>query len=114
MSFSHYENPVACAHMRVDTETRTWRAGKVLFFDDSFEHEVWNDCDDGTTVTDHNDTAGYTNLDQDGRSLASRAIFQLVIAHPELAELVRLGKVQDPFPSTRVLNLQDPLIRKEL
>lgn len=28
------------AEMRVDTETRTWKAGECLIFDDSFEHEV--------------------------------------------------------------------------
>jgi hypothetical protein len=33
----------------------------VLFFDDSFEHEVWNDC-----------------------KSASRSVFQLVFAHPDL------------------------------
>ncbi|HEX5038290.1 MAG TPA: aspartyl/asparaginyl beta-hydroxylase domain-containing protein [bacterium] len=30
------------AVMRVGSETRTWEEGKVLLFDDSFEHEVWN------------------------------------------------------------------------
>jgi hypothetical protein len=49
-----------CARMRVGNETRAWRKGGVLFFDDSFEHEVWNDCD------------------------ATRVVFQLVLAHPDL------------------------------
>jgi len=29
--------------MRVAQKTRCWEEGKVLVFDDSFEHEVWND-----------------------------------------------------------------------
>ncbi|GBP62339.1 hypothetical protein EVAR_42083_1 [Eumeta japonica] len=29
-------------YLRVDRETRQWREGKVLLFDDSFEHEVWH------------------------------------------------------------------------
>ncbi|XP_055944906.1 aspartyl/asparaginyl beta-hydroxylase-like isoform X2 [Argiope bruennichi] len=28
--------------IRVATETRTWEEGKVILFDDSFEHEVWH------------------------------------------------------------------------
>lgn len=28
--------------LRVDQETRQWQEGKVLLFDDSFEHEVWH------------------------------------------------------------------------
>ncbi|XP_030026848.2 aspartyl/asparaginyl beta-hydroxylase isoform X2 [Manduca sexta] len=29
-------------YIRVDKEIRQWQAGKVLMFDDSFEHEVWH------------------------------------------------------------------------
>ncbi|XP_075970988.1 aspartyl beta-hydroxylase isoform X2 [Anticarsia gemmatalis] len=29
-------------YIRVDQETRQWQIGKVLMFDDSFEHEVWH------------------------------------------------------------------------
>ncbi|XP_068626977.1 aspartyl/asparaginyl beta-hydroxylase isoform X2 [Battus philenor] len=29
-------------YIRVDQETRQWQLGKVLLFDDSFEHEVWH------------------------------------------------------------------------
>ena len=28
--------------IRVGNETRRWRTGSALLFDDSFEHEVWN------------------------------------------------------------------------
>ena len=30
----------ACASLRVGNETRAWREGEVLFFDDSYEHEA--------------------------------------------------------------------------
>jgi aspartate beta-hydroxylase len=33
--------PEGCA-LRVGGETREWREGKVLMFDDTFEHEAWN------------------------------------------------------------------------
>lgn len=33
--------PEGCA-MRVGDETRPWREGELLIFDDSFEHEAWN------------------------------------------------------------------------
>lgn len=33
--------PSDCA-IRVGNETRTWREGEALIFDDSFEHEAWN------------------------------------------------------------------------
>jgi hypothetical protein len=35
------EIPDECG-LRVDGETRTWREGECLVFDDSFEHEAWN------------------------------------------------------------------------
>lgn len=35
------EVPPSCG-MRVGSETRQWRAGECLVFDDSWEHEVWN------------------------------------------------------------------------
>ncbi len=34
--------PEACG-IRVGGETRTWTTGRCLVFDDSFEHEAWND-----------------------------------------------------------------------
>lgn len=33
--------PPGCA-IRVGADTRTWREGELLIFDDSFEHEAWN------------------------------------------------------------------------
>jgi aspartyl/asparaginyl beta-hydroxylase (cupin superfamily) len=36
--------PPGC-FVRVGPEERTWEEGKVLVFDDSFEHEVWNHSD---------------------------------------------------------------------
>lgn len=33
--------PDGCA-LRVGAETRTWEEGRMLIFDDSFEHEAWN------------------------------------------------------------------------
>ena len=32
--------------MRVANESRPWREGEALVFDDSFEHEAWNDSDE--------------------------------------------------------------------
>jgi tetratricopeptide (TPR) repeat protein len=49
----------ACASLRVSNETRYWAQNKVLFFDDSFAHEVRNECD------------------------AERSVFQLVFVHPD-------------------------------
>ena len=36
--------PEGC-RLRVAEETRSWRAGKCLIFDDTVEHEAWNDSD---------------------------------------------------------------------
>ncbi|MBP6014725.1 MAG: aspartyl/asparaginyl beta-hydroxylase domain-containing protein [Alphaproteobacteria bacterium] len=41
--------PPACA-FRVGNETREWREGQVFIFDDSIEHEAWNDSDYVRTV----------------------------------------------------------------
>jgi aspartyl/asparaginyl beta-hydroxylase (cupin superfamily) len=46
--------------IRVGNETRAWRKKEVLFFDDSWEHEVWNRC------------------------RSERVVLQLVMAHPDL------------------------------
>ena len=48
----------ACAHFRVGNETRTWGNKSITFFDDSFEHEVRNDC------------------------RQERVVFQVVFVHP--------------------------------
>ncbi len=31
--------------IKVGNETKTWQAGKLLIFDDSYEHEAWNNSD---------------------------------------------------------------------
>jgi len=41
--------PDNCA-IRVGRETRGWVEGKTLFFDHSFEHEVWNNSDEERVV----------------------------------------------------------------
>lgn len=59
--------------LRVAGESRSWRAGEVLGFDDSFRHEVWNGCAAA---------AG------DGW----RAVFQVVVAHPHLVDVMRASE----------------------
>lgn len=49
-----------CVWIRVGHERRVWPVGGTLLFDDSFEHEVRNDC------------------------AASRSVFQVVLRHPLL------------------------------
>lgn len=36
--------------LRVGNHTRSWERGKLLIFDDSFEHEAWNDADSDRIV----------------------------------------------------------------
>jgi len=36
--------------LRVGAETRHWRRGETLIFDDSFEHEAWNRGNDTRVV----------------------------------------------------------------
>jgi hypothetical protein len=69
---------LGCARIRVGNETRRWAAGSVLFFDDSFEHEVPNDC------------------------AVARSVFQLVVEHPDLrAALAADAALRDPFAQVR-------------
>merc|ERR1712232_461115 len=42
--------PGDCATFRVHNETRSWTQDEVLFFDDSFEHEVHNSCESERVV----------------------------------------------------------------
>ena len=41
--------PQGCA-LRVGNETRSWREGEALIFDDSFEHEAWNKSGDTRVI----------------------------------------------------------------
>ena len=41
--------PEGC-RIRVGNDVRTWQEGKVLVFDDSYNHEVWNDSDQTRVV----------------------------------------------------------------
>lgn len=43
------QNKEACA-IRVGNETRHWKEGELLIFDDSFEHEAWNDSNENRVV----------------------------------------------------------------
>jgi aspartyl/asparaginyl beta-hydroxylase (cupin superfamily) len=56
----HPTTGLSCAFLKVGNETRTWIQSKVLFFDDSYAHEVRNECN------------------------AERSVFQLVFEHPDL------------------------------
>ena len=38
------------AYLRVGNETRAWREGEVVIFDDSIEHEAWNEADQTRVV----------------------------------------------------------------
>ncbi len=68
----------ACA-LRVGDQTRHWEEGKVMIFDDSYEHEAWN------------------------RSSERRAVLMFDIANPEMGYTAdqicryKLGNVSDPF-----------------
>lgn len=51
-----------CAYIRIANQTHSWSEGDVLFFDDSYEHEVWNKCN------------------------SERVVFQVVFVHPDFRE----------------------------
>ncbi|MFF6871968.1 aspartyl/asparaginyl beta-hydroxylase domain-containing protein [Streptomyces sp. NPDC090109] len=38
------------SRIRVDSETRAWQEGKAFVFDDSYDHEVWNEGEERRTV----------------------------------------------------------------
>ncbi len=42
--------PANCGALRVHEETRGWTEGKLMMFDDTFEHEAWNDSDETRVV----------------------------------------------------------------
>jgi aspartyl/asparaginyl beta-hydroxylase (cupin superfamily) len=42
--------PPGCGELRVGNWQRGWREGELLIFDDSIEHEAWNDSDRPRTV----------------------------------------------------------------
>lgn len=42
--------PAGCGELRVGNYHRGWREGELLIFDDSVQHEAWNDSDRARTV----------------------------------------------------------------
>jgi len=38
---------------RVGNEIREWRYGEAWLFDDTIEHEAWNDSDEVRVISDH-------------------------------------------------------------
>jgi len=59
---------IPCAFLTVAGESKPWQAGKVLIFDDSFEHSVKSNCK------------------------GERTVFQLVIPHPDIPSHLRNGE----------------------
>jgi hypothetical protein len=66
----------AGGRIRVGRETRTWGAGRCLVFDDSWEHEVWNDA------------------------AVPRSVLLLDVSHPDLAQQASYARPLRP-PSDR-------------
>uniref|UniRef100_A0A8C7NC12 Aspartate beta-hydroxylase n=1 Tax=Oncorhynchus kisutch TaxID=8019 RepID=A0A8C7NC12_ONCKI len=62
--------PKTGCKIRLVTFPQAWEEGKVLIFDDSFEHEVWQDAD------------------------SYRLIFIVDVWHPELTQRVTEGPVR--------------------
>ena len=72
--------PENCA-IRVGSETRNWAEGETLFFDQSFEHEVWN------------------------KSQEKRVVLLLNLCHPELTKIEKfLLLIVKKYHSTFILN----------
>jgi aspartate beta-hydroxylase len=42
--------PPECGYLRVGDEQRVWQEGRALFFDDTFDHEAWNDSEQTRVV----------------------------------------------------------------
>ena len=57
--------PPSC-RLRVDNDTRNWKEGKCLIFDDTVEHEAWNESDEyrGTLMLDFL-RPGITSFEED-------------------------------------------------
>ena len=95
------------AAIRVGNETRPWEEGSALIFDDSFEHEVWNDSTEPRLVfifdiwhpqlaTDDQRMAA---LDDLGRQRYSRAMRSLHSGRglPEAEDLIAERRVRTIF-----------------
>ena len=42
--------PPDCGHLRVGDDRREWHEGRLMFFDDTFDHEAWNGSDQRRVV----------------------------------------------------------------
>ncbi len=67
--------------MRVDTQEFFWHEGKCVVFDDSYDHEVWNDTDEERVVL-------FIDVDRPMR-LPGRLLYRLLIAISKQTIFVR-------------------------
>jgi aspartyl/asparaginyl beta-hydroxylase (cupin superfamily) len=42
--------PASCGKLRCGSEERAWEEGRLMIFDDSIEHEAWNNSDEERVV----------------------------------------------------------------
>jgi aspartate beta-hydroxylase len=75
--------PRGCA-FRVGTETRTWEEGKCLVFDDTFEHEAWNQSDtDRYVLVFVLWQNGVTPIEREFMNVMTRWLNKLMASHDE-------------------------------
>ena len=63
-------------HFRVGNETRQWRIGETLIFDDTIEHEAWNNSGHLRTVLIFD--VWHPDLNEEERDFIGRTVAALV------------------------------------
>jgi len=84
--------PSECCWIRVaDKEPRTWQEGKVLVFDDAYEHEVWHNSSHPDTNPDSSEHTSFGIMD---RIILSVDVWHPGIVDPRIREKLGAGELE--------------------
>ena len=86
-------SPASSCGIRVANETRSWQEGRSLIFDDSYDHEAWNDSDSHRVVL----FVDFVRPLPFPLSLMNRAMIWQISKLPFVTNAVRRLRAQKPF-----------------
>jgi len=87
-------SPASSCGIRVANETRSWQEGRSLIFDDSYDHEAWNDSDSHRVVL----FVDFVRPLPFPLSLMNRAMIWQISKLPFVTDAVRRLRIQKSLP----------------
>ena len=90
--------------IRVDQEIRQWESGKYMVFDESFEHETWNE-------TNRNRTVLIVDVWHPALTVDERTILLSIFSHVEVRKLFFIKRLKNiNADTTMILDLEEQVL----